>query len=214
MHESLRVTWRVTLQPPLVRRHCRGCSTEMPFACSMKFRTNAQKKRLDVWLIYRCSACEEVWNLPIYERAAVGDIDAFDAIAHNDAALALRHAFNHMRLRRHGMLEERPDVSVRKSREDGCASTAGAITIDLALAQPCGLRLDRLLSGELGVSRAQLGRLHDAGALRLLPLTRRALRSPIVHGQTIVIDLVPLDRTLAETLRRGALACRKSGGVE
>ena len=54
----------------------------------MKFRTNAQKKRIDVWLIYRCSACDEVWNLPIFERVATGDIapDAFDAIARNDPA--------------------------------------------------------------------------------------------------------------------------------
>ncbi len=58
MPETLRVTWRVTpLQPPLVRRHCSRCAAARAFACSLKFRTNAQKKRLDVWLIYRCSAC-------------------------------------------------------------------------------------------------------------------------------------------------------------
>jgi hypothetical protein len=68
LHETLRVTWQVTpLRPPLIRRHCSRCSIEMPFACSMKFRTNAQKKRIDVWLIYRCTACDEVWNLPIFD---------------------------------------------------------------------------------------------------------------------------------------------------
>ena len=93
MHQNLRVTWRVTpLQPPLVRRHCSRCSGDMAFACSMKFRTNAQKKRIDVWLIYRCSTCDTVWNLPIFERVGVGEIapDAFDAITHNDPALALQ----------------------------------------------------------------------------------------------------------------------------
>ena len=165
MHESLRVTWRVTpLQPPLVRRHCSRCSREMPFACSMKFRTNAQKRRIDVWLIYRCSACNEVWNLPILERVGVGEIapDAFDAVARNDPALARRHAFDRTRLMRHGTIEELPDVSIRKSRDEGCALKAGAITIALALALPCGLRLDRLLTSGLGVSRAQLGRLLDS----------------------------------------------------
>jgi len=208
LHQSLRVTWRVTpLQPPLVRRHCSRCSGDMPFACSMKFRTNAQKKRIDVWLIYRCRACDAVWNLPILERVGVGNIaaDAFDAAARNDPALARRHAFDRTRLMRHGAIEEQPDVSIRKSQEEGCALEAGAITIALALALPCGLRLDRLLTGGLGISRAQLGQLHDSGTLCMLPATRKALRSPIADGQTIAIDLASLDSTLAATLRRGAL---------
>lgn len=209
MHQTLRVTWQVApLQPPLVRRHCSRCSTEMPFACSMKFRTNAQKKRIDVWLIYRCSACDEVWNLPIFERVATGDIapDAFDAIARNDPALALRHAFDHARLARHGVMLEAPEVSIRKSRNEGCADAAGAIAISLALALPCGMRLGRLLSAELGVSRAQLGRLRDVGALCLSPVVRKALRAPIADRQSIAIDLAALDDALAATVRRRALA--------
>jgi len=208
LHQSLRVTWRVTpLQPPLVRRHCSRCSGDMPFACSMKFRTNAQKKRIDVWLIYRCRACDTVWNLPILERMGVGEIapEVFDDVARNDSALALRHAFDRTQLMCHGAIEERPDVSIRKSQEEGCALKTGAITIALALALPCGLRLDRLLTSGLDISRAQLGRLHDTGALCLSPATRKALRGPIADGQTIAIDLMALDPALAETLRRGAL---------
>jgi hypothetical protein len=209
LHEILRVTWRVAPpRPPLVRRHCRRCSIEMPFACSMKFRANAQKKRIDVWLIYRCSACDEVWNLPIFERVATSDLapDAFDSIARNDPALALRHAFDHARLARHGVALEPTEVSIRKSRNEGCADTAGAIAITLTLALPCGMRLDRLLSSGLGVSRAQLHRLLDEGALCLSPVTRKALRAPIADRQSIAIDLTALDGALAETLRRRVLA--------
>jgi hypothetical protein len=208
LYESLRVTWRVTpLQPPLVRRHCSRCSGAKPFACSLKFRTNAQKKRIDVWLIYRCSACDEVWNLPIYERVDLGEIApaAFDGIARNDPALVRRHAFDRTRLMRHGVIEEGPDVAIRKSHDAGCARTAGAIAIAIALVLPCGLRLDRLLTGGLGLSRAQLARLHDSAALRLLPVTRKALRSPAVDGQVILIDLGALDVALAQALRRGAV---------
>jgi len=173
----------------------------------MKFRTNAQKKRIDVWLIYRCRACDAVWNLPILERMGVGEIapEVFDAVARNDSAFALRHAFDRTRLMCHGAIEERLDVSIRKSQEEGYALKAGAITIALALALPCGLRLDHLLTSGLGVSRAQLGRLHDTGALCLSPATRKALRGPIADGQTIAIDLAKLDAAFAETLRRGAL---------
>ena len=174
----------------------------------MKVRTTAQKKRIDVWLIYRCSACDEVWNLPIFERVTTGDIapDVFDAIAHNDPALALRHAFDQARLARHGVTLEPSQVSIRKSRNDGCADSAGAIAISLALALPCGMRLDRLLSAELGVSRGQLGRWFDVGALCLSPVARKALRAPIVDRQSIAIDLAALDDALAATVRRRALA--------
>lgn len=174
----------------------------------MKFRTNAQKKRIDVWLIYRCPACDLVWNLPIFERAGVGEIasDTFHAIAHNDPPLALRHAFDHTRLMRHGSVEPQPDVSIRKSQEEGCPLGTATLTIALALALPCGLRLDRLLTGGLGISRAQLGRLHDAGLLRLTPVSRKALRSPLADGQTIAIDLASLDPLLAEALCRAAQA--------
>lgn len=206
MPETLRVTWRVTpLQPPLVRRHCSRCAATRAFACSLKFRTNAQKKRLDVWLIYRCSACAEVWNLPIFERAAAGDIEAFDAIAHNDPALAQRYAFDRTRLARHGVPLEPPEVSIRKTWIGGCADTAPAIVIALALAAPCGLRLDRLLANGLGIGRTQLDRLSAAGALSLSPTTRKALRGPIAAGQAIAIDLTSLDAALAATLRRRAL---------
>lgn len=208
MQESLRVTWRVTpLQPPLVRRHCSRCAGEMPFACSMKFRTNAQKKRIDVWLVYHCRTCDTVWNLPIFERLGIGEIapDAFAAAARNDSAFALRHAFDRTRLLRHGTIEELPYVSIRKSRNEGSAPKAAAITIVLELAVPCGLRLDRLLSSGLGVSRAQLGHLRNAGALGLSPAMRKGLRSYVGDGQSIAIDLASLDPTLAETLRRGAL---------
>ncbi|HKP24249.1 MAG TPA: DUF1062 domain-containing protein [Dongiaceae bacterium] len=116
MYEGLCVTWRVTpLQPPLLRRHCSRCSKQMPFACSMKFRTNAQKKRIDVWLIYRCSGCDEVWNLPIFERVTVGDMPpgVLGAIARDDPAVALRSAFDRRLLERHGgHAEDCPDAVV------------------------------------------------------------------------------------------------------
>jgi hypothetical protein len=191
------------LQPPLIRRHCSRCSGAKPFACSLKFRTTAQKKRLDVWLIYRCSACDEVWNLPIYERAAIGEVDPLDAIARNDAGLALRHAFDRVRLSRHGTIEESSEVAIRRTHQSGCLRTAGAIAIALALARPCGMRLDRLLALGLGLSRGEIGRLHETGALSA---TRKALRNSAADGQVVAIDLAPLDPALADALRRGALA--------
>ncbi|WP_162917534.1 DUF1062 domain-containing protein [Dongia deserti] len=208
MQQILRVTWQVApLQCPLIRRHCSRCRTAMPFACSMKFRTNAQKKRIDVWLIYRCTACDETWNLPVHERVAVGDIpDAeFHAIACNDLALAMRHAFDHARLARHGILEHAAGVAVRKSPRDGSPRDASAIEIALAVSSPCKIRLDRLLASELRLTRSQLRALYDSGALRLSQ-AMKPLRTPVADGQSISIDLSDgvVGLGLAAMIRRNA----------
>jgi hypothetical protein len=183
----------------------------MPFACSMKFRTNAQKKRVDVWLIYRCRACEETWNLPIHERLAVSEIapDLFQAIARNDSALARRYAFDRQRLAPHGRVEESAAFEIRKSPREECDGNASVIDITLALAWPCGIRLDRLLASELGMTRSQLRTLHERGALRVLHATK-PLRSPIADGLSISIDLSDgaIQPALAATIREGALEQR------
>ena len=51
--------------------HTRGFpfGARRPFISSDRFRVNANKQRLDVWLIYRCGCCEQPWNLAVHERA-------------------------------------------------------------------------------------------------------------------------------------------------
>ena len=213
MQHILRVTWQVApLECPLVWRHCSRCKIAMPFACSMKFRTNAQKKRVDVWLIYRCRACEETWNLPIHERIAVGDLapELFQAIACNDPALARRYAFDRQRLAAHGLrVEESAAIEICKSPRDECEGDASAIDITLALSSPSRIRLDRLLASELGITRSQLRALHERGVLRVASATK-PLRSPIADGQSIAIDLSDgaIQPELAARIREGALEQR------
>ena len=193
MQDILRVTWQVApLQCPLPWRHCSRCKSQMPFRCSMKFRTNAQKKRIDVWLIYRCDECGETWNMPILERVTIGDIapDEFQAIARNDPALAARHAFDRERLAHHSSrVENSSGVTIHKSLRGEYRHGATIIEIALAFALSCQIRLDRLLSSELGVTRSRLRALHDCGALRLSQAGRKALRSPAADGQSIAVDL-------------------------
>ena len=176
----------------------------------MKFRTNAQKKRIDVWLIYRCSACDETWNLPIHERVAIDDIapDTFEAIARNDPVLAQRYAFDLAHLTRHGLrIEESTAMAVRKVLLNGRQEDAALIEIVLALSSPCRIRLDRLLSSELGITRNQLRTLHECGVLHVSHAAK-PLRSPIVHGQRVSIDVRTgaINSDLLATIRHSAVA--------
>ena len=160
------------------------------YRCSDKFRVNANGKRIDVWLIYRCIDCDNSWNFGIFERCNRRDIEPalLAALESNDPALARRHAFDVVALRnRVGRVEEFSDVAVQKrSLGDKGATT---LEIRLGLEMPTSLRLDRLLAGELGISRSRLQALEEKRLLIVVPDGAKALRKPAREGTTIRIDL-------------------------
>jgi hypothetical protein len=77
-----------------LRSDCASCSTARAFVCSERFRVNAQKKSLDVWLNYRCECCEDVWKFPLLERRSVSELgpalDAFAARSRDGVEVRLR----------------------------------------------------------------------------------------------------------------------------
>src|SRR6185312_11268902 len=66
------------------------------FICSNKFRINSNKKLSDVWLIYKCSYCENTWNMTILTRKNLSQIDhtLFCGFQENNVDLAWHYAFN------------------------------------------------------------------------------------------------------------------------
>ena len=57
---------------------------------------NANGKRLDVWLIYRCERCGATWNQEIFSRVKPSRIDKelYQAFLDNDWETAMRFAKN------------------------------------------------------------------------------------------------------------------------
>ncbi len=138
------VTWRVVpLRTPHVVRPCPRCSRSMPFASSDRFRVNASGRKLDVWLIYRCTGCELTWNLTVIERATPEAIGAarLAAFHRNDRELAWRCAFDGALLRRAGAaIEASTPVAVQRP-----PLPPGPVEIRLELPFPVRVRLDRLV---------------------------------------------------------------------
>jgi hypothetical protein len=164
----------------------------MPFVCSGKFRVNAHGKRIDAWLIYRCAACDQTWNYPVLERAALTAIDPshLRALAENCGRLAERHAFDLASLRRYSdRIEQGNGVAVEARLLGRCDGAPRTLVVSIAVPVPCRLRLDRLLARGLGLSRAAVQRLHDVAALAVSPPGRAALRQPVRDGQAVTIDL-------------------------
>ena len=193
MSALLRIRWAIapkTAPRPLI--NCNRCGTLKAYRCSEKFRVNANGRRIDVWLIYRCIDCDNSWNFGILERCNRRDIEParLAALESNDPSLARRHAFDVVALRsRVGRVEEFADVVVRKQVLGSPQEAATMLELLLGLEVPTSLRLDRLLANELGLPRSRLQALEERQLLVVDPDGAKALRKPARAGTTIRIDL-------------------------
>ncbi|MDE6996878.1 MAG: DUF1062 domain-containing protein [Oscillospiraceae bacterium] len=75
---------------------CGRCGKKMAFLSTRRFRVNANKNKLDVWLIYQCEKCKHTLNIPIYERTPPQKIpkDRYEGFLVNDEDLAIRYGMD------------------------------------------------------------------------------------------------------------------------
>ncbi|MBZ9797151.1 DUF1062 domain-containing protein [Mesorhizobium sp. ES1-4] len=194
MSSLLRIHW--TIAPEIAPRpliNCNRCGGLKAYRCSGKFRVNANGKRIDAWLIYRCSGCDNSWNFGIFERRNRRDIEPalLAALESNDPELARRHAFDVVALRNKvGRVEEFSDAIVDKQALGDRKGGGGTILeLRLELEMPTSLRLDRLLANELGISRSRLQTLEERQLLVIDPDGANALRKLAREGTTLRLDL-------------------------
>ncbi|MGH1478448.1 MAG: DUF1062 domain-containing protein [Geminicoccales bacterium] len=194
MSGLLRVRWTVIPKDapqPLIA--CNRCGCYKPFQSSGKFRQNAQGKRLDAWLIYKCTSCQNTWNCPVLERLNIREIDPalMQALQSNDQALAKFLAFDIERLRRHAQqVNECADTDVRKELVSKPARPWSALEIVMVVPFRVSSRTDRLLASELGLSRAHIRSLERNDFLRLTQPENSPIRRPVKDQMHVYIDLL------------------------
>jgi hypothetical protein len=175
---------------------CNRCGGVRPFISSDKIRVNANGKRLDAWLVYNCAHCDNSWNRPLVTRRNIREIDplSLHAMQANDADLARRLAFDVDDLRRSTeRVDEFAAVEVQKQVLSQAVGPFATVDIIMAVPTPTCLRADRLLATELGLSRARIDALQEAGRLLIVPQGARALRRPVRDQTRVTIALCPAD---------------------
>jgi hypothetical protein len=177
------VVWYVRpLAAPCVLRHCTVCARTRAYAPSQTFRVNAQQRRLDVWLLYRCVACDDTWKRSVLRRVSRDALapELLERFLRNDPATAWQAAC----VPAPGLqLVPAPAVRVERPPLDG-----QPVLLRLTVAWPCGVRLDRLLAAELACSREALLRGVHAGEIEIERGGRRALAHPPRDGTRIVLS--------------------------
>ena len=187
-HASWTITPKFAPQPWIA---CSGCGGLRPFRSSGKIRLNANGRKLDAWLIYKCSTCEKTWNRPIFERRNVRDIDpaVLEALQSNDPDWIRAEAFNLEALRRKSQrVDEFAEFEIAKEMQQEIANWT-RLEIELIVPVPTSTRLDRLLTSELQVSRTRLQALHDGGMLRTDSNRADVLRRRIKNGTRVAVDV-------------------------
>jgi hypothetical protein len=185
------VCWRILpVITPRVLRHCSHCGTTRQFACSDTFRVNANQRKIDVWLIYRCVDCDCTWNRTIFTRSTPEEIGPvlYRHFQDNHRETAWHYTFDLAQLHHLGVrCDATVPVRVERFPRDEPSTDKDGQIIRLELPYPCEVRLDKLLAGELGVSRSCLQRWGDQGLIRVWPADKAALRKPIKNGQVVTI---------------------------
>jgi len=150
---------------PLIRRRCLSCRSAQ-YRSSGKFRVNANHKLLDVWLLALCVGCGETVKLTVLERVHVRAIDpsALTRFHDNDLELAAKVLADPRLLRRNGVaLDWDGAWTLRRTTVD--VSEAEVLDTSVRFVQPIPIRLTRLLSVGLDVSRSEVQRLVADGNL-------------------------------------------------
>ncbi|NSZ66057.1 DUF1062 domain-containing protein [Agrobacterium tumefaciens] len=192
MYNTLQVRWTIIPQtPPQPWIACGGCGGMRAFQSSGKIRLNANGRKLDAWLIYKCIACEKTWNRPIFERQNVRDIDPdiHEAFQSNDPEWIRAETFNLQALRRKAQrVDEFDDYIIEKATVHEVTDWT-KLVIELAVMNPTSTRLDRLLASELRISRSRLQTLNEKGFLQSTSDRSDAMRRRVKTGTLVTIDL-------------------------
>lgn len=169
-------------------------------------RLNANGKRLDAWLIYKCTACDQTWNRPILDRHPVSRVSKANLEAMQQSApdRVKAHEFDLAALRVHcSQIHHLPDVTIEKRTSGHLSADWDEISLLLRPKRPVGVRLDRLLCEGWHLSRSHLQTLTIAGAVVVHPAAKNALKKPLRADVTIRVLSKGLSTQMRETLIDG-----------
>lgn len=154
---------------PKVKRNCPKCNEKSHYISSEKFRVNANKNNLDIWLIYQCEKCKSTWNMTVYERIKPNDISKYEyeKFLSNDKELAREYAFNlsvYNKNKAEVMLEE-VNYKLIERKLEAYYIKENELVIEIICKYPIDMRMDKLLSDKLGLSRSKIKDMHGKGVI-------------------------------------------------
>lgn len=160
-----KIIWKIEpLGLPLVLRHCKKCGKTSEFSCSGQFRVNAQRKYLDIWLIYKCAKCDTTWNAAVYSRVSPQALNAnlLEGFYSNEEGLARQYAMDFQFLKGNGADVLRPSCSVL-----GDIPASGEVSeVEIQSEYPFPVKVSALVRDKLCLSQKDYQQLVAEGKIR------------------------------------------------
>lgn len=161
------IIWEVQYTSlPSVIRYCKRCKKEIEYLCSGFFRINAQRKYLDVWLIYKCTGCNTTWNATIYSRINPQSIQpkVLEGFHVNDNTLVEQYAMNTQLLHKNGVKIKAPTYNIVGN--ESILNTQ--ILLHIKTQYPSRLKVSTIIREKLCLSQRTFERLVTSGKIRSL----------------------------------------------
>lgn len=160
--------WEIqVLSLPRIVKYCKKCGRKMEFICSEQFRINAQRKYLDIWLIYKCSECDTTWNAAVFSRISPQSVDAelLEGFHRNDPALVRRYAMDQGLLRGNGVETEPPRYSV----VGDSFPPEEAVELEIKSKYPLPVKVSAVIRGKLHISQKEYAQMLIDGKIESVP---------------------------------------------
>ncbi|MDT5037169.1 MAG: hypothetical protein QOE03_2354 [Micromonosporaceae bacterium] len=179
-HRARKALWVVKeLALPAIVKACVSCRSTRHRPTG-KFRVNANGKLLDIWMLICCELCDRTSKIPVHERIPVRALagERLLMFENNDPATvrrlamdaALAHRAAH-RLDWGGTWELETDLPLHDLRCEDPTPLEIVIRFEL----PAPIRVEKLLTAGLGLSRSAVRGMVDSGRIRLpLPVDAKA----------------------------------------
>ena len=156
---------------PAIVKTCVSCGSTRHHPTG-KFHVNANGKLLDVWMLIRCELCGRTAKIPVHERSCVRALDSERLLMfeNNDPAMVRELAMDGALARKaayqldwSGTWELETDMPPRElERADPVP-----LTVIIRFEVPVPIRVEKLLTTGLGLSRSAVRGMVDSGRIRL-----------------------------------------------
>jgi len=169
---STQHSWEIKVKnTPLLKKKCSHCDSER-FQCSDKFRLNAQKKNIDIWLIYRCVKCNNTYNMTVFSRIKTESIskEIFNQFSENNTEIAWKYAFSQEVIRKNNMEADWESVAYEIlypnfSVEDLININEDMISFQIRSSFDFNMRLSTVIRACLELSSSKLNLLLESEAV-------------------------------------------------
>lgn len=154
---------------PKVVKNCPKCGGGSHFVNSGKFRVNANKKYLDIWLIYQCEKCKSTWNMTLYERMNPTSMDnlLLERLMTNDEGLVMIYGSDSTNFKRNFVTADYGDViyTIDPLDVDRLFGESDQVCISFSADYELPVKIIKVIAQVLDISVSKTKRLYDQGTI-------------------------------------------------